>query len=105
MTFEGRNLYGHTYNHDEVFMSSKKKKWRPKHHELAFGKASTRPSWYRNVKYGGEPQLPSPIAGTRFDPKGTQAVVKGAQAKGEMLHHFTGESNYALAHSSNTVKK
>ena len=41
--FQGANLYGHDYQHDEVFSKSKKKKWRPKHHELAFGKANTRP--------------------------------------------------------------
>jgi hypothetical protein len=103
MTFEGRNLHGHTYNHNETFMASKKKKWRPNHHELAFGKASTRPPWYRNERYGGVSALPGPLAGRRFDPKGTEAAVVDAQHKGEVLHHFTGESQFDIAHSSNLV--
>jgi len=103
MTFEGRNLYGHTYNHDEVFSKSKHKKWRPAHHELAFGKATTRPPWYRSEKYGGVSQLPPADAGRRYEPK---AKDMPAQPSGpsSMLHHFTGESRHELAHSSNTVK-
>jgi len=103
MTFEGRNLYGHTYNHDEVFSKSKHKKWRPAHHELAFGKATTRPPWYRSEKYGGVSQLPPADAGRRYEPKPGELPTQPSGSNG-MLHHFTGESRHELAHSSNTVK-
>eukprot|EP00614_Pseudopedinella_elastica_P030800 CAMPEP_0172623098 /NCGR_PEP_ID=MMETSP1068-20121228/125776_1 /TAXON_ID=35684 /ORGANISM="Pseudopedinella elastica, Strain CCMP716" /LENGTH=314 /DNA_ID=CAMNT_0013431521 /DNA_START=7 /DNA_END=951 /DNA_ORIENTATION=+ len=112
MTFEGRNLYGHVYNHNEVFAASKKKKWRPKHHELAFGKASSRPHWYRNVKYGMPSELPPPIASKRFDAQVSEppADAPGSWASGQirahneqLLHHSTGESQLYMSHSSNLV--
>jgi hypothetical protein len=99
MTFEARNLFGHTYNHDEVFAASKKKAWRPQHHELAFGRAVTRPIWYRNVSYGGESGLPSPVAGRRFDPK-EEDLPPGSQKLSDVLQHFTGESRSDIVHSS-----
>ena len=99
MTFEARNLFGHTYSHGEVFAASKKKAWRPKHHELAFGKAVTRPPWYRNVSYGGESGLPSPVAGRRYDPKETD-LPPGSGKFSEVLQHFTGESRHDIMHGS-----
>lgn len=96
--FQGANLYGHDYQHDEVFSKSKKKKWRPKHHELAFGKANTRPPWYRNPSYGGESMLPAPTEGLRFEravggggeaKKTTRGKVDYRQAKPGLLAHPT----------------
>jgi len=112
MTFEGNNLYGHVYNHNEVFAASKKKKWRPKHHELAFGKASSRPPWYRNVKYGMQSELPPAIASKRFDAHVDEAAsdTSGSWASGQiraynekLLHHVTGESQLEMSHSSNLI--
>lgn len=108
MTFEGRNLYGHTYNHNAVFSQSKHHAWRPPHHELAFGKATTRPPWYRSAPCGGASELPPADAGRRYEPQSAPADLSGPSSggagAGDMLHHFTGESRHQLAHSSNTVK-
>lgn len=99
MTFEARNRFGHTYNHDEVFSKSKKKTWRPRHHELAFGQSVTRPPWYRSQSFGGVSELPEPIQGRRYDPKDLPPEVPGS-----MLHYNTGESWREHILGSSTVK-
>ena len=98
MSFGQENSHGHTFASDAFFAQTKRRTWRPGHHERSFGRANTRPSWYRGEKAGMISLAPSAMEAQRYETKA------GGYQQRHWLEDSQGESRMTLAHSGNIFR-